>query len=156
MCFFARRREFDEQFFDLQRALGRQAAQTLVRVRLQRQLEHLALHDPLTGLANRQLLQQSLDALIEDSQRADEPLTLVFFDVDDFKSVNDRWGHRAGDVVLCELAERLRRRRARGRRRRQNRRRRIRRHLRRAPTERRRHPSPSDSRLEQRADRRRR
>ncbi|GAA1980545.1 diguanylate cyclase [Microbacterium pumilum] len=108
VCFFARRREFDEQFFDLQRALGRQASQTLLRVRLQRQLEHLALHDPLTGLANRELLQRSLEAAIEQSQHAEQPLTLVFFDVDDFKSVNDRWGHRAGDAVLRELADRLR------------------------------------------------
>jgi diguanylate cyclase (GGDEF)-like protein/PAS domain S-box-containing protein len=108
VCFFTRRREFDEQFFDLQRALGRQAAQTLVRVRLQRHVEHLALHDPLTGLANRQLLERNLEAAIADSDRADRPLALVFVDVDGFKSINDRWGHRTGDTVLCEIADRLR------------------------------------------------
>ncbi|MET0843583.1 MAG: GAF domain-containing protein, partial [Mycetocola sp.] len=53
ICFFGRRNEFDEHFFDLQQALGRQASQTLVRVRLQRQLAYLALHDQLTGVANR-------------------------------------------------------------------------------------------------------
>jgi diguanylate cyclase (GGDEF)-like protein/PAS domain S-box-containing protein len=108
VCFFSRRREFEDQFFELQRALGRQASQTLVRVRLQRQLEHMALHDPLTGLANRELLQRSLEAALEHSEDADEPLTLVFFDVDGFKTVNDRWGHRVGDLVLTELADRLR------------------------------------------------
>lgn len=108
VCFFSRRRDFDEHFFDLQRALGRQASQTLVRVRLQRQLEHLALHDPLTGLANRQLLQSSLERAIDRADHTDLPVALIFFDVDDFKSINDRWGHAAGDAVLRTLAERLR------------------------------------------------
>ena len=60
VCFFARRTEFDSSFFDLLDALGRQASQTLTRVRLQRRLAFLALHDQLTGVANRQLLE--LDA----------------------------------------------------------------------------------------------
>ena len=108
VCFFRRHREFDERSFDLKRALGRQAAQTLVRIRLQRRLEHLALYDQLTGVANRQLLQQSLDAAIGISARANEPLALVFLDLDEFKSINDRWGHAAGDTVLREVASRLR------------------------------------------------
>ena len=108
VCFFSRRRDFDDQFFDLQRALGRQATQTLVRVRLQRRLEYLALHDQLTGLANRQLLQESLDAAIQASQRAGAPLAVLFLDVDAFKSINDRLGHAAGDDVLRDLADRLR------------------------------------------------
>ena len=108
VCFFARRREFEDRFFELQRALGRQASQTLVRVRLQRKLEYMALHDSLTGLANRDLLQRTLEAALEHSEAAHEPLTLVFFDVDGFKNVNDRWGHGVGDLVLRELADRLR------------------------------------------------
>lgn len=108
VCFFRRRRDFDDQSFDLQRALGRQAAQTLVRIRLQRRLEHLALYDQLTGLANRQWLQRALDEAIDRSVRAHEPLALVFLDLDGFKPVNDRWGHAAGDGVLRELADRLR------------------------------------------------
>lgn len=108
VCLFARRDEFDEHFFDMQQALGRQASQTLVRVRLQRRLAHLALYDQLTGLANRQLLQQSLDAALDDADRLNRPLGLIFIDVDEFKSINDRWGHAAGDAVLGELAARLR------------------------------------------------
>jgi diguanylate cyclase (GGDEF)-like protein len=108
VCLFSRPREFDEQFFELQRALGRQASQTLVRVRLQRQLSHLALHDQLTGLANRQLLLQSIDIAIHEAEQSGDPLSLVFLDIDGFKAVNDRLGHAAGDTVLRELAERLR------------------------------------------------
>lgn len=108
VCFFRRHRDFDERSFDLKRALGRQAAQTLVRIRLQRRLEHLALYDQLTGIPNRQLLAQSLDTAIGIAERANEPLALVFLDVDEFKAINDRWGHAAGDTVLREMASRLR------------------------------------------------
>ncbi|MGC5171590.1 sensor domain-containing diguanylate cyclase [Microbacterium sp. DT81.1] len=108
VCLFSRQRDFDAQFFELQRALGRQASQTLVRVRLQRQLSHMALHDQLTGLANRQLLLQSIDAAIADAERSGDALSLVFLDIDGFKAVNDRLGHAAGDAVLREVAERLR------------------------------------------------
>ncbi|HEX5860090.1 MAG TPA: diguanylate cyclase [Microbacterium sp.] len=108
VCYFGRAREFDEPFFDLQRALGRQATQTLVRVRLQRQLSHLARHDQLTGLANWQLLQESIKEAIDDAEASRQPLSLVFIDVDGFKSVNDQLGHAAGDSVLRDVAERLR------------------------------------------------
>jgi diguanylate cyclase (GGDEF)-like protein/PAS domain S-box-containing protein len=108
VCFFGRRTEFDDQFFDLQRALGRQASQTLVRVRLQRQLAYLALHDQLTGVANRELLQRSLDQAIQRATETGEPLGVLFLDVDGFKEINDRFGHAVGDSVLVELAKRLR------------------------------------------------
>ncbi len=107
VCFFGRARTFDDQFFDLQKALGRQASQTLVRVRLQRRLSFLALHDQLTGVANRQLLEQSLDDALEAATRREAPLAVLFLDVDEFKSINDRFGHAVGDMVLAELAARL-------------------------------------------------
>lgn len=108
ICFFGRRNEFDEHFFDLQQALGRQASQTLVRVRLQRQLAYLALHDQLTGVANRELLQRSLDHAIDRAAQSGEPLAVLFLDVDGFKPINDQFGHATGDAVLVELAARLR------------------------------------------------
>ncbi|TMK86472.1 MAG: GGDEF domain-containing protein, partial [Actinobacteria bacterium] len=71
----------------------------------QRQLAHQAFHDPLTGLANRTLLADHLAQAIEGSR--DQGLACLFIDLDDFKSVNDRFGHQAGDAVLVELARRL-------------------------------------------------
>jgi diguanylate cyclase (GGDEF)-like protein len=107
VCFFSRQTEFDEQYIDLQQALGRQASQTLTRLRLQRRLAFLALHDQLTGVANRQLLQVELDAAIETADERNEPLGVLFLDIDDFKSVNDAFGHVTGDEILLEIAERL-------------------------------------------------
>ncbi len=107
VCFFARRTDFDAQYFELQEALGRQASQTLTRVRLQRRLAFLALHDQLTGVGNRQLLQVTLDDAIASAQATGEPLSVLFLDLDDFKSINDAFGHATGDLLLGELARRL-------------------------------------------------
>jgi diguanylate cyclase (GGDEF)-like protein len=107
VCFFARRTEFDSSFFDLLDALGRQASQTLTRVRLQRRLAFLALHDQLTGVANRQLLELTLDDAIRHATDQNEALGVMFLDVDDFKGINDAFDHATGDLVLIELATRL-------------------------------------------------
>ncbi|WP_374315291.1 diguanylate cyclase domain-containing protein [Microbacterium sp.] len=108
VCFFARRVDFDDRYFELQQALGRQASQTLVRVRLQRRLAFLALHDQLTGVGNRQLLQSNLDDALAAAASEGEPLAVLFLDVDEFKGMNDAFGHAVGDQVLVELATRLR------------------------------------------------
>ncbi|HEY3471521.1 MAG TPA: EAL domain-containing protein [Amycolatopsis sp.] len=72
----------------------------------QQQLTHQAYHDPLTGLANRALFADRLDQAVEsaDGQR---PLVLIFVDLDDFKEVNDRFGHAGGDLLLHAVAQRL-------------------------------------------------
>ena len=72
-----------------------------------RSLEHLATHDPLTGLANRILLTSRLRELLADADGGDETVALLFIDLDGFKQVNDALGHHAGDEVLVRLAERL-------------------------------------------------
>jgi diguanylate cyclase (GGDEF)-like protein len=68
---------------------------------------HQALHDPLTGLPNRLLLEDRLRHAIERANRDPRPLAVLFIDVDDFKSVNDRHGHVVGDAVLREAARRM-------------------------------------------------
>ena len=74
---------------------------------LQADTAALALRDPLTGLANRRLLEELLDAALARTQRSALPLAIAFLDLDAFKSVNDTHGHIAGDLVLCETANRL-------------------------------------------------
>ena len=70
------------------------------------ELERRATHDPLTGLANRDLLFERLELLLD--QRHRTGIAVAFIDLDDFKQINDDHGHLAGDRVLAEVAERLR------------------------------------------------
>jgi diguanylate cyclase (GGDEF)-like protein/PAS domain S-box-containing protein len=107
-CYFGRHRQFDPQNVELQAALARQAAEVLGRVRLEERLRRMALHDQLTGLANRQLLAERLGQALSSAERARTPIALIFLDVDGFKAVNDGLGHAVGDAVLREIADRLR------------------------------------------------
>lgn len=70
------------------------------------QLLRTALHDPLTGLANRAAFRSTINALMNDDA-ARSSSALLFLDGDNFKFVNDTWGHAAGDRVLIEVAKRL-------------------------------------------------
>lgn len=74
----------------------------------QDEIEFLALHDSLTGLPNRYLLLGHLDKAVARAQRQQSRLALLFVDLDDFKPINDRFGHPLGDAVLKAVAERLR------------------------------------------------
>ena len=76
--------------------------------RLQDSLAALALRDPMTGLANRRLLEELLDAELARTQRSGLPLAVAYIDLDDLKLINDSFGHDAGDRVLGEVASRLR------------------------------------------------
>ncbi|MFC5526020.1 diguanylate cyclase domain-containing protein [Rhodanobacter ginsengisoli] len=75
--------------------------------RVERELEHRASHDPLTGLPNRHRLQGALQSAIAHAMQADEGLAVLYLDLDGFKGANDRGGHDAGDHVLREVAKRL-------------------------------------------------
>jgi diguanylate cyclase (GGDEF)-like protein/PAS domain S-box-containing protein len=106
--FFRRQREFDPALLELLETLTQQASHVLARIRLQAQLARMALHDLLTGLANRQLLQMRLNQAIATAKRSSRPLAVVFLDLDGFKVVNDNCGHAVGDSVLRQVADRLR------------------------------------------------
>lgn len=71
-------------------------------------LEHQATHDPLTGLYNRRFFTDRLEMEIKTSRRYRYPLSLCICDLDDFKSINDRYGHGAGDEVLVKLGQLIR------------------------------------------------
>lgn len=77
------------------------------RVRAEMTVRHLAFHDQLTGLGNRVMLHRDLSAAIAEAERYDDHLGVIFIDLDDFKPVNDRFGHHVGDSVLIEVARRI-------------------------------------------------
>ncbi|MET0932234.1 MAG: diguanylate cyclase [Mycetocola sp.] len=105
--YFGRLRHLDDSDLDLSSALTRQASQTLARIRLQDTLTQLALHDQLTGLSNRKLLEERLDQALATARRNARPISVIFLDLDGFKAINDTSGHSAGDAVLQRVAEKL-------------------------------------------------
>ncbi|MDX6546656.1 MAG: hypothetical protein QOG33_206, partial [Gaiellales bacterium] len=77
------------------------------RRRAELELERLAYHDSLTGLPNRILFQEHLTVALARAQRTARGMAVLYVDLDDFKLVNDSFGHGAGDQLLCEVASRL-------------------------------------------------
>jgi diguanylate cyclase (GGDEF)-like protein len=98
---------FDRDQVDTAASLAANAAIALENARLHSIVEHQALVDPLTELANRRALEETLHAEVARAARFGGDLCFVLTDLDSFKSVNDRWGHPVGDVVLREFARTL-------------------------------------------------
>ncbi len=69
-------------------------------------LTYLAYYDVLTGLANRQLFIEKVDESIQENSKT--PFTVIYFDIDNFKQINDSYGHNTGDIMLSTYADRLR------------------------------------------------
>jgi diguanylate cyclase (GGDEF)-like protein len=99
---------FDEEEKMTAASLAAQSAVALENARLHRIVERQALVDGLTGLANRRQCETLLATELARAERFEDALALVMADLDDFKDVNDRFGHPAGDVVLREFADVLR------------------------------------------------
>ena len=78
------------------------------RKKAEHELERQALHDPVTGLPNRALLLDRLEQALRTARRLATPLALLVMDLDRFKEINDTFGHHAGDLVLNEVADRIR------------------------------------------------
>ncbi len=89
---------------DLLNAFAEMQAQVRSR---ERQLDHLAHHDPLSGLPNRTLFRRKLAMAVDKAVRHEALLGLLFIDLDRFKQINDSYGHAAGDQMLIEIARRL-------------------------------------------------
>jgi len=76
--------------------------------RTENRVNHMAFHDELTSLPNRMMLNQRLDQALSRHCRAGTQLAILFMDLDRFKVINDSLGHGAGDILLCQVADRLR------------------------------------------------
>ena len=84
------------------------AEKALAEVTAQRnELERTATHDYLTGLPTMRLAEDRLQIACNNARRSNEKIALLFIDLDNFKAINDTYGHDMGDVVLCEAATRL-------------------------------------------------
>jgi diguanylate cyclase (GGDEF)-like protein len=88
--------------------LAGQASVSIENVGLHETVERQAVTDELTGLSNRRRFQEVLAGEVERSRRFEQPVSLVMLDIDNFKRVNDTYGHPAGDLVLKEVARVLR------------------------------------------------
>ena len=98
---------YSERDKDILHFVSNQVALAVARKRLQQKLEHLALHDSLTGLPNRRLFLDRLHGAILRGLRYRARFALVYLDLDDFKAINDRYGHEAGDRLLQDVGLRL-------------------------------------------------
>lgn len=103
-----RGRPFTEAERELLASLARQTGISLENVDLHEQVKRQAVTDELTGLSNHRRFQQTIAAEAASARRFEQPLGLVMLDIDNFKRVNDTYGHQQGDLVLREVARVLR------------------------------------------------
>jgi diguanylate cyclase (GGDEF)-like protein len=99
---------YTEQDKALLQFVSTQVAVAIERKQAEAALQHMARHDPLTALPNRAVVLERLRTSLAGARRDDRQLAVLFIDLDDFKQVNDRFGHPAGDQLLQEVAARMR------------------------------------------------
>jgi diguanylate cyclase (GGDEF)-like protein len=99
---------WDDQRLQLARTMANEAAMALENARLYEDARNLADRDPLTGFYNHRFLHERLGEEVVRAQRARKPLSVLMLDLDDFKLVNDTFGHLFGDRVLTWTAELIR------------------------------------------------
>ncbi|RKZ07599.1 hypothetical protein DRQ25_11185 [Candidatus Fermentibacteria bacterium] len=76
-------------------------------MRLHKELRAQAIHDPLTGVHNRLYFDEAIEREVDRARRYNHSIGIVMIDIDNFKEVNDRFGHQKGDEVLCAVAGKL-------------------------------------------------
>lgn len=100
-----------EAFSEDQQRLARRAAEyigmSLTNLRLRDELRSQAIRDPLTGLFNRRYMEETLDREIRRAQRHNTVISVIMFDIDRMKPINDKFGHDAGDLLLKSLGSTL-------------------------------------------------
>jgi len=99
---------YDEQDAVLVQAFADEVAIAIENANLFKQVQHLAITDPLTGLNNRRYFFEAARRELERARRYQSPLSLIMVDIDHFKRVNDTHGHQAGDRVLVGVTNRCR------------------------------------------------
>ena len=100
--------QLTDQRLQLARTMANEAAMALENARLYEDARNLADRDPLTGFYNHRFLHERLGEEVVRAQRARRPLSMLMLDLDDFKLVNDTFGHLFGDRVLTWTAELIR------------------------------------------------
>ena len=98
---------FDDDEFELAKRFGDAAALALDNAQIRARLEHQAQTDSLTGLYNHRAFHERLRSALASASRAHECVSVLMLDIDDFKRVNDVYGHGSGDEILRSLAETL-------------------------------------------------
>ncbi len=99
--------DFSQEDVNFMQALANVLANAIERRRTEEQTQHEALHDPLTGLPNRNLFLDRLQHALSVAARRETPIAVLFLDLDQFKLVNDSLGHAAGDELLATVAPRI-------------------------------------------------
>ncbi len=103
----ARAARYSDKDLELAQFVSAQIATAIERKRTEIHLQHLALHDVLTGLPNRELFHDRLSTALVRAQRRRGHMALLYVDLDEFKEANDRFGHATGDLLLQQVAARL-------------------------------------------------
>lgn len=101
-------RVYDSREISFLESVADIASAAIHRSELESQLRHRSMHDPLTGLPNRELVNSHLGHVLAESESVGRRIAVLLVDFDNFKSINDHFGHEIGDITLISVAERLR------------------------------------------------
>ena len=98
---------YEQLFMDLKQSKEESSIYVTKLLEANKRYRQLAYRDELTGLYNNRYFQEAMENELDRSKRYQRPLSLIFFDIDLFKEINDRLGHLVGDVALREVAKQV-------------------------------------------------